>query len=84
MRDATYPQLWAAVRAARKAGRTLESVKPAADQFQVKHNGDIVTEADRTVEETILRSGVDSLPARCRFRRSAPGVHDSYNRVTTP
>jgi len=54
MRDATYPQLWAAVRATRKAGRTLGSVKPAADQFQVKHNGDIVTEADRTVEETIL------------------------------
>lgn len=47
-------ELWTAVRAARRAGETLRSYDGDSRRFDYKTNGDIVTEADKLVEETIL------------------------------
>mgnify|MGYP000005859302 FL=1 len=52
MREQAYTELWTAVRAARRAGESLQSYD--SDRFDYKTNGDIVTEADRLAERTIL------------------------------
>lgn len=62
MTTTTYPQLWAAVRAARRAGEELQSSSLPSDQFRYKNNGDIVTKTDERVEEVILEELLYQFP----------------------
>ncbi|MDL0131897.1 inositol monophosphatase family protein [Halobacterium salinarum] len=52
MSTSAHPKLWTGVRAARRAGDALRAYDD--DSFAYKTNGDVVTDADRLAERTVL------------------------------